>query len=67
MNNGKIKRHLERFVANNQRQVFGCTAIMIDCRIGYNEAYHVLEMGFSEGIFERTEKTYRAKMVESDV
>ena len=60
MNNAKIKQHLESFVSGVERQEFGCTSIMRHCKIGYNEAFRVLEMGFNTRVFERCKQPYRA-------
>ena len=67
MNNGKIKRHLENFIANNDREEFGCTAIMKDAKIGYNDAFRVLEAGIKNGQFEPLFQPYRARMVKDYV
>lgn len=66
MNGEAVKKHLENFIANNEREEFGCTAIARDCKIGYNDAFRVLETGIKNGQFEALFKPYRAKMVEDD-
>lgn len=66
MNNATIKKHLENFIANNEREEFGCTAILRDCKISYNDAFRVLETGIKNGQFEALFQPYRARMVIED-
>jgi hypothetical protein len=64
MNNAAIQKHLERFIADNERIEFGVSAIQRDCRVSYNQGCRVMELGIKQGLFEQDErKPYRVKVV----
>ena len=68
MNGQAVAKHLENFIENNDREWFGVAAIQRDCRVSYNQAFRVLELGVKQGAFEYDElKPYKYKMVRDDV
>lgn len=67
MNGDQVKRHLERFIASNDREFFTATDIQRDCRVSYNQGYRVMELGVKQGLFEIDEREpYKYKMVRDD-
>jgi len=67
LNGDQVKKHLENFIANNEREWFGVASIRMDCKIGYSHSFRVLELGIKKGAFEKCEnEQYKYKMVRDD-
>ncbi len=68
MNGDQVKKHLENFIASNDREVFGVSSIQRDCKVNYNNGKRVMDLGIKNGLFEYSElEPSRAIMVKDDV
>lgn len=67
MNGAEVKKHLESFIANNDRETLGASDIQRDCKISYSNAFRVLQLGVKKGLFNQDEiDYYKFRMVSNE-
>lgn len=56
--------HLDRLMQMSKPSQFGATFVQRNCRIGYNNALHVLERGVKTGVLVKAESGWQYRVKE---